>query len=713
MRTTRALANLAFLAATLLPGIALTDDVSGLRSDKVFERRLRAEVTIERGHATIVVRRTVENLGPRHDQVTFGIDVPESAVAVALRTLGVTDGRPTWFRGDLLEAEEAARRYHELTGIGGYYPKDPALLSWRTQRHLALQVFPVPPREKKTVEYTLELPTEYTHGRDVLKLPRAMVPELIVRSGVVGGQVLVDGIVAPAGRVVKPKVDESPWIEQALADESYLRAVAGRSNTPDTADPLGNAEIVLPSAAPVGKIDGRLGVVGFGLGRVLTHYRFDAPPQLSVVPRGAWVVVVVDGSRSFDADDRRAGLAALAAALSHQRDGRVAALVFDRKIHRVYSGFRGVAGATADLVGLSFASRNGSQIDAALARADAILEAEAPATAPRRILVVTDLRTRTALRPSDLRLRSGAIVHLGVTRAGEPGLDPDENDDDAPWSDVIERTGGVVWRATATVDPAAKDQMKTIYEEWARPKRLRDVRVRAPGLNDDPIDDVMTSELPEGEAIERFAIDRRATPWAEIEGKLWGTRVKHRLFPEAGEARLWAALVFGSNLLEDLTEPEMMVLARRGRAVSPVTSYLAIEPGVRPSTEGISAREAGAPDVMAGCANVRGLPEPAHIDRQKFLEDELARAWRDCGRERRASRVVLETTVAEVVDVPAVFVTGTDAALSRCLEEAAWGIDLPREFDQPWARWTVELPPPGRAQTPAQQAPKLRVTPGG
>jgi len=713
MRTTRALANLAFLAATLLPGIALTDDVSGLRSDKVFERRLRAEVTIERGHATIVVRRTVENLGPRHDQVTFQIDVPESSVAVALRTLGVTDGRPTWFRGDLLEAEAAARRYHELTGIGGYYPKDPALLSWRTQRHLALQVFPVPPREKKTVEYTLELPTEYTHGRDVLKLPRAMVPELIVRSGVVGGQVLVDGIVAPAGRVVKPKVDESPWIEQALADESYLRAVAGRSNTPDTADPLGNAEIVLPSAAPVGKIDGRLGVVGFGLGRVLTHYRFDAPPQLSVVPRGAWVVVVVDGSRSFDADDRRAGLAALAAALSHQRDGRVAALVFDRKIHRVYSGFRGVAGATADLVGLSFASRNGSQIDAALARADAILEAEAPATAPRRILVVTDLRTRTALRPSDLRLRSGAIVHLGVTRAGEPGLDPDENDDDAPWSDVIERTGGVVWRATATVDPAAKDQMKTIYEEWARPKRLRYVRVRAPGLNDDPIDDVMTSELPEGEAIERFAIDRRATPWAEIEGKLWGTRVKHRLFPEAGEARLWAALVFGSNLLEDLTEPEMMVLARRGRAVSPVTSYLAIEPGVRPSTEGISAREAGAPDVMAGCANVRGLPEPARIDRQKFLEDELARAWRDCGRERRASRVVLETTVAEVVDVPAVFVTGTDAALSRCLEEAAWGIDLPREFDQPWARWTVELPPPGRAQTPAQQAPKLRVTPGG
>ena len=156
---------------------------------------------------------------------------------------------------------------------------------------------------------------------------------------------------------------------------------------------------------------------------------------------------------------------------------------------------------------------------------------------------------------------------------------------------------------------------------------------------------------------------------------------------------MWAALVFGSNLLDDLTEPEMMVLARRGRAVSPVTSYLAIEPGGRPSTEGLEGRRARVPEVIACGANVRGQPEPPRLDRQKFLEEELARAWRDCGRERRPSTVVLETTVAEVVDVPAITVTGTDAALSRCLEEAAWSLDLPPEFDQPWARWTVQLPP--------------------
>jgi hypothetical protein len=197
--------------------------------------------------------------------------------------------------------------------------------------------------------------------------------------------------------------------------------------------------------------------------------------------------------------------------------------------------------------------------------------------------------------------------------------------------------------------------------------------------------------------VENLGAQHDQVTFAKLEGKLWGKRVEHRLLPAPGEARLWAALVFGSDLLEELTEPEMMVLARRGRAVSPVTSYLAIEPGVRPSTEGLEQRSARAPEVIAGCAGLRGQPEPPRLDRQKYLEEELGRAWRECGRERRASTVVLETTVAEVVDVPAISVTGTDAVLSHCLEEAAWNLDLPPEFDQAWARWTVPLLPPANA----------------
>ena len=91
--------------------------------------------------------------------------MPNGAVAVGLRTKGMLGGKPHWFGGELMEAERAARMYEELTGIGGYYPKDPALLSWRTPSLLALQVFPVAPMSSKEVEYTYRLPVTYSGGR--------------------------------------------------------------------------------------------------------------------------------------------------------------------------------------------------------------------------------------------------------------------------------------------------------------------------------------------------------------------------------------------------------------------------------------------------------------------------------------------------------------------------------------------------------------------
>jgi hypothetical protein len=96
-------------------------------------------LTLQPDHAELVVHRSFWNGANASDQATLYIELPEGAVATRLRTRGIGPNAP-WFEGELLEAEEAARRYQELTGLGGYYPKDPALLSWRGQRHLALQV---------------------------------------------------------------------------------------------------------------------------------------------------------------------------------------------------------------------------------------------------------------------------------------------------------------------------------------------------------------------------------------------------------------------------------------------------------------------------------------------------------------------------------------------------------------------------------------------
>src|SRR5262245_2648314 len=87
------------------PSVSRADELSGARSEKVVERGHLAVVKLFRGHAEIVVRRTVANGGERHDQATYSIRVPEGAVATGLRTLGEARGpygEPRWFTADLL-----------------------------------------------------------------------------------------------------------------------------------------------------------------------------------------------------------------------------------------------------------------------------------------------------------------------------------------------------------------------------------------------------------------------------------------------------------------------------------------------------------------------------------------------------------------------------------------------------------------------------------
>jgi hypothetical protein len=151
-------AVLAALALSLSSAPAAADTLSGLRSLSVLERSHVVSVEMARGHARLVVRRSVHNGSARHDQATFFLDPPTGAAATGLRTRSTEGGVERWFTADLLHAEVAAKRYTELTGIGGYYPKDPALLSWRPGGQLALQVFPVAPGEEKMVEYTTRSP---------------------------------------------------------------------------------------------------------------------------------------------------------------------------------------------------------------------------------------------------------------------------------------------------------------------------------------------------------------------------------------------------------------------------------------------------------------------------------------------------------------------------------------------------------------------------
>jgi len=78
----------------------------------------------------------------------------------------------------------------------------------------------------------------------------------------------------------------------------------------------------------------------------------------------------------------------------------------------------------------------------------------------------------------------------------------------------------------------------------------------------------------------------------------------------------------------------MMPLALYGGAVSPVTSYLAIEPGVHPSTEGLDEMEGvgfGGLGLIGHGAGGGGKSETSAFDHADWLRRALARAERGEG----------------------------------------------------------------------------------
>jgi hypothetical protein len=235
--------------------------------------------------------------------------------------------------------------------------------------------------------------------------------------------------------------------------------------------------------------------------------------------------------------------------------------------------------------------------------------------------------------------------------------------------------------------------MRSVYEEWARPVRIHHPSLTGRGWTgtfDAP------ETLDEGEGLEDLWVNDGPVQELTLKGELWSKPVALRLAPDEDEGRRWSALAFGADVMHGLDDREMMVLAQRGHAVSPVTSLLAVEPGVRPSTEGLeligSGESGGGFGEGFGVGSLGSLGHGSRsFDPQRFLRDAVAAGLKACGGAGRRATVELETTSAEVVDVTRVAIDGpASLPLASCLREAVWAIDLPAAFHAPWASWTVD-----------------------
>ena len=660
-------------AFVLAPNPAQAEDrVTGTRGGaQMSEREHTIALTFERGHATLVVRRTLHNALDRHDEAQLWLDIPEGAVATGVRTLGHVDGEPRWYEGELLEAELAAARYQELTGLGGYYPKDPVLLSWRDPTLLAMQVFPIEPGADKVVEYTLTMPATWDAGRWQIDLPTigsaTMPAEITLDPGQTLDQLFVDGEV----------VGRHHWLEASAGARIEL--------APRDPDPV---TIALAS-------------VDTGERRSLVEFDIALAAEISELPRKARIVVALDLSRSRSPSEVEAQRAAAIAYLEHFRDpaleAEVALIGFDREIHELTREFVGASEAITTLSQATLTSRNGSEIDKALARASALLE-RAPARVPRRIVLMTDFETASRLTPEALGPivdRSKAIVHLASVRPGEAVL---RRDDNHTWASLAARSEGVLWSASAPElgDPDAALEARAVFEEWARPVRIDAFEVELEGLRlAESNDFYVPRSLEEGQGIDVLELSAGAVTKLSAHGLTWNRRFEQVARPSETQGDLWSALIFGNDRREQLSEPEMMVLAMRGRAVSPVTSYLAIEPGVRPSTEGIESWERSLTGRGSGGGSgsmfaSRAAGAKPSFDHHAWLTGELDEARRRCGGADRSMAIELETTHIEIVDV-VVNALASNPDIDTCVRQSIWSLELPWSFDQRFVTWTIVL----------------------
>jgi len=153
-----------------------------------------------------------------------------------------------------------------------------------------------------------------------------------------------------------------------------------------------------------------------------------------------------------------------------------------------------------------------------------------------------------------------------------------------------------------------------------------------------------------------------------------------------------AGWVFSEDDHGDLSVAEQLKVAFMGKAVSPVTSYLAVEPGTRPSTIGlpVERQSRSGYGVGSGAGGMRGRGNRVAPDLMALL----APAVKRCVASTKppagwAVALTVETTLDEVVDV--MVRAGKDQPIARCLEEAVWALRLDGRFDQPHDTFELAL----------------------
>jgi len=417
----------------------------------------------------------------------------------------------------------------------------------------------------------------------------------------------------------------------------------------------------------------RLGKVTASDKHVFGRLEIDVAPQLVPTPKQAQVVFVLDTSYSVGEDGVSAQLDLMRAYLTHLPDAEIEVVTYRRTPLRAFGRFVpaadfGDALAVARARG-AFALGNGSALDEGARLAASAL---ADRRGPRRIVLATDELWRTTLTPvlaqaAFAKLSAETVVHVIVPQLDNDDRPALERKDDAPFAPLATRHHGIYVHVQGFPAKTIKSLVPTALE-LVRPTRIE--FLAAPGF------ELESNVLHEGSGV-RLMFDKTSAPTKiTLTGKLWSDPVRRDVSVTTPFSIQTAAFVFGADAHQGLTEAEMMKVAMFGRAVSPVTSYVAAEPGVRPSTIGLELGGFGTIGHGSGGGSGYGLGGT----RQKINFSRLVETASCVASVRPTAawevRLDVETTRDEVVDVS----IGQPSPMATCLAEIIWALRLDKQL---------------------------------
>ncbi|HEY3449989.1 MAG TPA: proprotein convertase P-domain-containing protein [Myxococcales bacterium] len=477
------------------------------------------------------------------------------------------------------------------------------------------------------------------------------------------------------------------------ADRTSVRSTDTPLFVPDAPESAGEAGLAAVALAPppIDLWNVRLGRALASEKRGFARLELDLAPELRPAPTRAQVVFLLDASHSLGPEAAAAQLDVVRAYASHVPDAELELVVYRRHAQRVFGRFVPVPELDAALENAAgagaFSPGNGSALDEGLRMAAALLSDR---SAPRRLVATSDELIRSSL-PADQAaaalsgLPAEAVVHVVVPHADGDDVARLDRRDDAHLALLADHHHGIFADLYGLPARSAKALAPTVLE-LVRPTRIDRLAASA-GFTLD------RDTLREGDGV-RLMVLREAPPEKVVlTGRVWSDPVRKEVVASAAFSAATAAFVFGADEHQGLSAAEQMRLALSGRAVSPVTSYVAAEPGVRPSTIGLDQATLGTRGFGSGGGGIgcggAGLHRTPPDLRALVATEECVRSVRPAEAWKVALSV--ETTRDEVVDVATPNGSG---AMASCLAEAVWALRLDARFDRERERFDFELSGP-------------------